>query len=260
MVSRLCTCGGAARGFMPTLILTQRMTDDSVALWRAAGRLGWNVERMNGFRPPADFKVDDQPVLYVESLTSSLFAEALGLVLSEPPLDWLPRLPIEYRLRDVSLTTLATARTLNEPRFVKPPNDKSFPAGVYLGSDLSRDYPDEAPVLVSEVVKWSVEFRCFILDRQVQTFSVYLRDGQLQREAGFPHSDQEEAELRGFVSKLLEDERVELPRATVVDVGIIDGRGWAVVEQNAAWGSGIYGCDPERVLSVLQYAVEPAAT
>jgi hypothetical protein len=28
----------------------------------------------------------------------------------------------------------------------------------------------------------------------------------------------------------------------------------AIVEQNAAWGSGLYGCDPIRVLEVLRYA------
>ena len=30
---------------MPTLILTPRHTDDAQALWRAAGRLGWRIER-----------------------------------------------------------------------------------------------------------------------------------------------------------------------------------------------------------------------
>lgn len=43
-------------------------------------------------------------------------------------------------------------------------------------------------------------------------------------------------------------------RAIVVDVGEIFGRGWAVIEANAAWGSGIYGCDPGRVLDVIRHA------
>ena len=42
--------------------------------------------------------------------------------------------------------------------------------------------------------------------------------------------------------------------ARTFDVRIIEDRGWAVVEQNAAWGSGIYGCDPEQVLEVLRVA------
>jgi len=53
---------------------------------------------------------------------------------------------------------------------------------------------------------------------------------------------------------VLSDERVKLPQATAIDVCIICGRGWAVVEQNAAWGS-LYGCDRIQVLKVLRYAV-----
>nr|MBP6748287.1 ATP-grasp domain-containing protein [Xanthomonadaceae bacterium] len=45
----------------------------------------------------------------------------------------------------------------------------------------------------------------------------------------------------------------------VLDVGTLtDGR-WACVEQNAAWGAGIYGCDPERVLAVVRAACHKRA-
>lgn len=43
----------------------------------------------------------------------------------------------------------------------------------------------------------------------------------------------------------------------VLDIGTISGRGWAVVEANAAWGSGIYGCDPMEVLGVIRHATKP---
>ncbi len=33
------------------------------------------------------------------------------------------------------------------------------------------------------------------------------------------------------------------------------GRGWDVVEQNAAWGESLYGCDPIGILEVLRYSV-----
>jgi len=45
-----------------------------------------------------------------------------------------------------------------------------------------------------------------------------------------------------------------LPKAAVIDVGWITGKGWAVVEQNAAWGAGIYACDPEEYLKVIRHA------
>jgi hypothetical protein len=111
---------------------------------------------------------------------------------------------------------------------------------------------------VAEVVAWDKEFRCFILDRQLRTFSVYIRDGELQRHNDFAHTYEEEAELKRYAQALLADDRISLTRAAVLDVGVIHGRGWAVVEQNAAWGSGLYGCDPVEVLRVLRYTTCPA--
>jgi hypothetical protein len=242
---------------MPTLILTPRFTEDAQALWRAAGRLGWGVERLTSWRVPEELRSVPDPVVYLEGLFGPTLAEQFGLRLSEPVVDWLPRLPEEYRKRWVYLTTLGQARGIAEPAFVKPPNEKSFPARVYTGAELPHDYDDQTPVLVAEVVTWEKEFRCFVLDRQPRTVSVYLRDGQLQREQGFTQSEAEVAEALGFLRSVLADLRVDLPRAAVLDVGVIAGRGWAVVEQNAAWGSGIYGCDPEQVLEVLRFAASP---
>lgn len=239
---------------MPTLVLSPRHTEDSQRLWRAAGRLGWRTERLTSWRIPPDLRSVPEPVIYVEALMAPSMAEEFGITLVEPPDDWLPRLPDEYRRRAVRLTTLGKARTNPDPRFVKPPNDKSFTAGVYRGDELSKEFPDDLPVLVADVVTWEKEYRCFILDRQLQTFSIYLRHWVLQKENGFASTDEEDAEVTAFVNGVLADPRVVLPKAVVMDVGVIDGRGWAVVELNAAWASGLYGCDEAKVLGVLRHA------
>ena len=239
---------------MPTLILTPRFTEDAQALWRAAGRLGWDVERLSNWRVPDGLRTVLEPVLYLEGLLGPSIAEQFGLRLLEPAADWLPRLPEEFRKRRVSLTTLRAARSLSEPSFVKPPNDKSFPARVYAGSELPDGYDDDSPVLVAEVVTWEAEFRCFILDREPRTLSIYLRDGALLRPAGFEAPQAELSDTEAFIAAVLADPRVDLPRSALLDVGIIPGRGWAVVEQNAAWGAGIYGCDPTQVLHVIRHA------
>ena len=100
---------------MPTLILTPRYTEDAQLLWRAAGRLGWNVERLRSWRVAEHLK----------------------------ELDWLVHLPAEFRKRSITLATLAEARKGSELAFIKPPNDKSFPARVYQPAELPTDY-DEA--------------------------------------------------------------------------------------------------------------------
>jgi hypothetical protein len=243
---------------MPTLILTPRYTEDAQALWRAAGGLGWDVQRLPSWRVPEVLRTVPDPVLYVEALFGPTLAEQFGLRLLEPGIDWLPTLPEEYRKRWVYLTTLGQARELAEPAFIKPPNDKSFPARVYSPLELPAEYDNDTPVLVAEVVAWEKEFRGFVLDRELRTLSVYLRGCQLQRKQDFALSVAEEAEARAFIATVLADVRVDLPRTAVLDVGVITGRGWAVIEQNAAWGSGIYGCDPDEVLQVLRFAAVPA--
>lgn len=239
---------------MPTLILTPRQTEDTQSLWKAAARLGWSTERLGGWRIPDHVRSVDEPVLYAEALFGPDFAEQLGLQLLSPPDDWLVELPKEYTSRTIRLTTLGEARSLDRPMFVKPPNDKTFPARAYTGATLPTGYDDAMPVLVSDLVEWDAEFRCFILDRALHTFSVYSRGGELQREHGFHSSSVEDDALRAFVDRMLADPRVILPKATVLDVGTLrDGR-WACVEQNAAWGAGIYGCNPQRVLDVVRAA------
>jgi hypothetical protein len=242
---------------MTTLLLSPRHSDDSQALWRAATQAGWSVERLVGWRVPAHVRGRPDVVLHVEALFAPVIADELDLALSDPPDDWLVRLPVEYRRREIALTTLADARSLSQPAFVKPPNDKSFPAAVYAGSELPQGYDDAMAVLVSEIVSWTIEYRCFVLDRRLATYSVYCRDGEPQQENGYATDADEDAAMRAFVDVLLADPRVELPRAAVVDVGVIAGRGWACVEQNAAWGAGIYGCDPRVVLEVIRHAVAP---
>ncbi len=151
----------------------------------------------------------------------------------------------------MALTTLAEARTLTSPAFVKPPNDKSLPAAVYEPSQLPEGFDPEMPVLVAEPVSFVSEFRCFVLRREVRSHSLYARDGDPFQGDATP---EEAAGLTDFVSRLLQDDSVDLPEACVLDCGPIRDRGWAAVELNAAWGAGLYDCDPAAALDVIRAA------
>jgi hypothetical protein len=246
---------------MPVLVLPPRYTQDTIALRRAALAAGWEVERLSGWRAPPDLAGRDA-VLYGEPLFAAAVAGPLGVALVEPPPDWLPTIPARYRHREVVLTTLAAARDLAVPRFVKPGADKCFAARVYdTGADLPLldAIPDDTPVLVAEPVCWDVEFRCFVLDRVVRTTSPYWRDGKSAEDAAGDWTDPWTEAAEAFAAVVLADPAVALPPAVVVDVGVIAGRGWAVVEANAAWGSGIYGCDAAEVLAVVRRSCVPSA-
>jgi len=243
---------------VPTLVLPPRFTDDSNALWRAALDAGWDIERLSGWRA-SEGLARREPVLYGEPLFAAAIAEQLDLALLEPPFDWLTRLPDRYRRREVRFATLVEGRAHHVRAFFKPADDKCFRAGVYYSGDAlpSADIlPAETPILIAEPVVWEMEFRCFVLERRVTDFSPYARQGELAQavDGGWPFSDVEREGVLAFSQELCADSDVPLPPAVALDVGVIQGRGWAVVEANPVWGSGIYGCDPSQVLPVLRRA------
>src|SRR5262249_19037354 len=93
-------------------------------------------------------------------------------------------------------------------------------------------------------------------NKKVMTLSPYWRNGELAQNASgeWYASESEIAEALKFSEELLSDSSVRVPPAVVIDIGIIEGRGWAVVEANPSWASGIYGCDPHEVLAVIARA------
>jgi hypothetical protein len=200
---------------MPTLILPPRYTDDAPALWRAAINAGWDVERLASWRVAPEFANDDV-VLYGEPLFAAVVAQSLHLSLLEPRADWVARLPERYLRRWVKAGTLNDARSITSAAFIKPANDKCFTAKVYPsgkerpGCDV---LDDSTPVLIAEPVHWTVEYRCFVLDRRVITFSPYLRDGELARnsegEWSAPAAEVEDA--CNFARLVLDDAEISLP-------------------------------------------------
>ena len=234
---------------MTTLLLPPRYTEDSIALWRAAITRRWSTERVLGWRASAS--VDDDVVIYGEPLFAATVAEQFGIALIEPPLDWLGSIPAELLRRAVRSLRLGEVRRLEFPKFVKPADDKCFPARVYGSADeipnLETLAP-ETPTIVSDPVSWAREYRAFVLEGEPVTVSAYARDGRLDMD----DSEEGLSEAARFVRRVATS--VDVPPAVVLDVGVIANAGWAIVEANPCWGSGIYRCDPAKALDVVQRA------
>jgi hypothetical protein len=227
-------------------------------MWRAAVHTGWDVERIRGYEiDPA--LAAREPVLYGETLLADALAEPLGLAFLEPTADWLPGLPLAYRKRAIRLSTLGDARASTERSFVKPPDEKWFGAAVYATGaaiEVAEGMEDGYPVLISEPVHFEIEYRFFVLDRAIATGSIYIRGGAIARsgEGEWPADPADTTAATEFLEGMLRDPAVQLPPAVVIDVGRIQDRGWAVVEANPAWASGICDADPLLVLDVLRRA------
>jgi ATP-grasp domain, R2K clade family 2 len=257
---------------MPTLIVASRTVSYDQALAAAARFAGWAVLTCDSNSIPA--RVDD-PVVFVTTDLILPVIDNLRLALLEPTFDLLTRVPEKLLCRTVELATFADLERLQGPTFVKPadPLDKWFDPGVY--SDVhdirtrGRISP-ESPVLLSEPVQWSTEYRYFVLlnerDRRINSVSPlhktpseviagspYLAFG---RPAWKPFDPKQSAAIPNaglaVVERLCAAMRHDLPPAFVVDVGMIEESGWAIVEFNPVWSAGLLGADPRAVLHALR--------
>ena len=79
-------------------------------------------------------------------------------------------------------------------------------------------------------------------------------DGQVL-DAALYKGQEEAVRASAFVATLTRN--MSLPRTVVVDVGFVNGRGWALIEFNAAWSADLNGCDPDNVLPAIVAASGP---
>jgi len=240
---------------VPRVVLSPRYSADSIAVWQAALASGWSTARVRHVdaRALCGALAPEEVVVYGETLLADAVAGALDLALFEPTIAWLPSLPEALRLRAVELCTLGEARRSGRGMFIKPVDDKFFPARVYAEVDVDPGVGDDLMVLVAEPVRFGLEVRAFVCDGRVAGLSAYIRDGAIARgEGDWPLGQVEEDAARACLERVIAE--VALPPAVVVDVGEIVGRGWAVVEANPAWASGLCGVDPAAVLPVLRRA------
>ncbi len=248
---------------MPSLIVSSRYTTDSQVLRQVAQDHGWETLRLDGRQVPDWFDPrDDQIALFYTAPHAFDIAAQLSRTLLGCSPDWTVQLPHEFLLRKLRQMTLIEALELKEDSFVKHSVSKAFPAGVYNPESLAvatAKLHSNTLVHVGEPVEWAVEYRCFVIDREIAAISPYKRHGQVIKDhsnlLGASRSEMDDA--KRLASSVLQSSRIQCPPAFVLDVGTIVGRGWAVVEFNECWASGIYACDPKRVLDTLLRACVP---
>jgi hypothetical protein len=241
-----------------TLVLSTRTLPAAPALANAARNAGWSVHAWDEklVNPPRG-----RTVYYGGADMAMQVAARCRLALLEPPLDMLARLPASLLLRDVQFARFRDLSRLKRPAFVKPadPLDKCFDAGIYSSPrDIraTKGIDSETFVLAAEPVEWLAEYRCFVVEGRVVASSPYLSFGRPVWKPWGRGGERavSSRDALAVCGRLLEMRSPALPPAFVVDVGLVEGRGWAVVEFNPAWCSGLLGTDPVAVLGVLERA------
>lgn len=258
------------------LIAQPRNGSEVGALVMAADSLGWET-----FSAPTGWRLPDEMINsgkkgspYGSQTFCEVISQQMNWKLRLNSFDWLSKLPYECLARKVEFMTLGKAQELTETRFVKPADDKVFDAKVYMTGDLKQrvyrtvtaaeevsrmldDSPEptiplDTPVLVSEVVSFISEYRLFVCNDKVQTCSCYLIDGEINEPRNWRRGSIEVANQL----QLWLDKKMIVTEPAVVDLGYLSTGELVIIESNPAWASGIYGCDLEGVLKVLEVACE----
>lgn len=238
--------------------------NEILALQFAAKELGWDVmPAPSGWRLDEDLtKSGIKGVPYGSQTFCEVIAQQMGWTLKQNSFDWLSKVHPYYLKRKVDFMTLGEAKLITERKFIKPADDKCFDAKVYLPGEFKPhiSIPDSYPVLVSEPVEFDLEYRCFVAG-SVRTWSNYIMFehiadpkfwDMLPTNEGSTPADLVNSFL--FDSNSYNWDITTVP--SVIDVGRIKGKGWAIIETNQAWASGLYGCDPISALQVMEKSVE----
>jgi hypothetical protein len=228
------------------LLISDKPDIEREALADAFALSGGVVHRLGRFWDPPALEPATVRVYGADSFCLVL-QQKLGFALCSPSDDLLLQMPPQVLHRRIVQRTLADALT-SLPAFVKPLTPKQFRGAVYgspeeLAAEC-RGLPPETAVIVAEPVALTAEVRSFVLDGQMLDAAIYEGNAAL-------------ADASVFISELVRTSL--LPRTVVVDVGYITGRGWAVIEFNAAWGAGLNGCDAVKALpAILAASGSPA--
>jgi hypothetical protein len=223
--------GPAATQLLPkmkTTGLNLRISDkpdverDAVA--ESFAQRGGTVYRVARFWEPPVFEPSSVRVYSADSFCLVL-QQKLGFTLCSPGDELLLRVPFAFLKRHITRQTLGQIAAITFPWFVKPVVPKQFRGAVYQSSvELMaecRGLPTDTAVFVSEPVTFTAEARTFVMEGEALACAAY-------------EGKEKASDAEAFVGALAN--AMPLPRTVVVDVGFIDGRGWSVIEFNAAWG------------------------
>jgi hypothetical protein len=239
------------------LIVSPNYKGEVQLLAETAKILGWDIYH-DGWRIP-EHLLHSPGAVYGEQFFCEVVAEQMNWKLVANPFDWLAKLPETYTARKVSFMKLSEARNITEEKFIKPADDKCFPAKVYSsGKELTTNKDlDDVPILVSHVMKFTSEYRCVVKDRKVITSCCYLykdyRVAEPEINKPINYNVNYDAVV-DFVNTMLADVAVECVESTVIDVGRFKKDTYAVIESNPVYASGIYGCEFVAMLDAIKAA------
>lgn len=232
------------------LLLHFRADCNTNDIWKAAITNGWSTDRVHDHDAGARAKGEGLVRYYGNTLHGSRIESQLPFTFLPLDLKVLAETPLTKRL--IYLMKLSERGTFRGDCFIKPAQEKWFPARVYKADESitsgeegnTGSVPDDL-IYVQSPVNMINEVRCFVLDGKIHTASYYRISGEyhpINFDEGRPD----------VIDEMVAQLAPSYPRGVVLDFAYTDKREWCFLEPNEAWAAGIYACDPTRCLEVIE--------
>lgn len=226
-----------------TLLIPEKadVERDAVAIaWKNQGGI---VQAIGKFWQKPQLATN-QVCIYGNDTFALVLAQVLGKRLLSPQDEMIAEVSMDWIKRRVKIVSSDQVAQLHFPCFVKPVQPKLFAAQIHhtiqslqtILQGLSNPF-----LICSEVIEIEKEVRAFVLNGALMDLAYYKGEGDLN----IPHQ---------FMQDFLQQCSLSLPKAFVVDAGFNPTLGWFVIEFNAAWGAGLNGCNPTKVLPCIKAA------
>jgi len=239
----------------PLMLLHNRHSPDDSDIWRVAIRRGWDTERTSEIDVVRHMEGHDFVRYYGNTLHGAIIEKYLPFRFGHIDAAHLMNLPFHTKRNVTLLPFKDIKQPLQWDAFVKPAREKYFEAKVWhKGETISGSALGNDEAYVSDIVKYLDEVRCFVLDGEVLTASLYRINTVSYQEIDEPESANfddrlDDTPIRLYVREICA--KVKLPRGVVLDFGRTADNGWSLIEFNEAWASGLYYCDPDKCFDVI---------
>lgn len=237
------------------MLLHNRHTPDDSDIWRVAVRRGWATKRTSEPYVRSDMEGYDFIRYYGNTLHGAMIEPHLPFRFSPINPKHLANLR-GYTKRWIKLVKFSDIiQPIVADMFIKPARDKWFEAKVWLKGETITGAPQADDLCyVSDIVPFLDEVRCFVLDGQVQTSSLYRINTVSYQEVDEPEASNFDERMTdtpicGYARAIATT--TDLPSGVVMDFGRTSDGQWSLIEFNEAWASGLYFCHPEKCFDVI---------
>jgi hypothetical protein len=237
------------------LILHNRPCEYSNLIWRVAIKDGWKTFRAITSDNLAEISKDYD---YVRYYGNTLHGDNL----INPPFQF-HKIPHDIIEQVCKLNQDYTGRwvitrqfkhygqiplVFDECRFVKPVYQKYFEAKVYdRGEPVGNDSCNPKDwISLQGIIDPQYELRCFVLNGEILTASYYRKMKSFECQ----WIDKCPKDVISMVKNICC--KLNIPYGIVLDFALLDNGKWVFLEANEAWASGLYDCDPNKCLQVIE--------